>query len=50
VAAQGNGQAMAEGGLVLDMRALAQPRCMQLMHAPASVDVPGGVLWEEVLH
>ncbi|KAL6645974.1 hypothetical protein ACP70R_017582 [Stipagrostis hirtigluma subsp. patula] len=60
VAARGNGhsvggQAMAEGGLVLDMRALALSRRapMQLVRAPggaALADVPGGALWEEVLH
>ncbi|TVU05607.1 hypothetical protein EJB05_48776, partial [Eragrostis curvula] len=58
VAARGNGhsvsgQAMAEGGLVLDMRALALPRRMQLVRSPsgaAFADVPGGALWEEVLH
>ncbi|XP_062192391.1 cytokinin dehydrogenase 11-like isoform X1 [Phragmites australis] len=60
VAARGNGhsvagQAMAEGGLVLDMRALAVPRRMQLVRPPggggaAFADVPGGALWEEVLH
>ncbi|KAJ1268773.1 hypothetical protein BS78_07G159700 [Paspalum vaginatum] len=62
VAARGNGhsvagQAMAEGGLVLDMRALAlsprraQPQ-MQLVHHGGAcfADVPGGALWEEVLH
>lgn len=56
VAARGNGhsvagQAMARGGLVLDMRAL--PRRMQLVVAPSGekfADVPGGALWEEVLH
>ncbi|EEC83684.1 hypothetical protein OsI_29488 [Oryza sativa Indica Group] len=54
VAARGNGhsvagQAMARGGLVLDMRAL--PRRMQLVVAPSGekfADVPGGALWEEV--
>lgn len=58
VAARGNGhsvagQAMAEGGLVLDMRALALPRRMHLVHLPGgalAADVPGGALWEEVLH
>jgi cytokinin dehydrogenase len=58
VAARGNGhsvngQAMAEGGLVLDMRALALPRRMQLVCSPgggAFADVPGGALWEEMLH
>ncbi|OEL25254.1 Cytokinin dehydrogenase 11 [Dichanthelium oligosanthes] len=70
VAARGNGhsvsgQAMAEGGLVLDMRALAlssrrgAPQ-MQLVGCPDGTsggagtccyaDVPGGALWEEVLH
>ncbi|KAF0900939.1 hypothetical protein E2562_037079 [Oryza meyeriana var. granulata] len=56
VAARGNGhsvagQAMARGGLVLDMRAL--PRRMQLVVGPSGetfADVPGGALWEEVLH
>ncbi|KAL5230490.1 hypothetical protein ABZP36_029266 [Zizania latifolia] len=55
VAARGNGhsvagQAMAERGLVLDMRAL--PRRMQLVRLGDGVfaDVPGGALWEEVLH
>uniref|UniRef100_A0A0A9BK98 cytokinin dehydrogenase n=1 Tax=Arundo donax TaxID=35708 RepID=A0A0A9BK98_ARUDO len=46
---------MAEGGLVLDMRALALPRRMQLVRPngagdAAFADVPGGALWEEVLH
>ncbi|KAL6858782.1 hypothetical protein ACP4OV_017784 [Aristida adscensionis] len=63
VAARGNGhsvagQAMAEGGLVLDMRALALCRRpqMQLVRpacgggGAALADVPGGALWEEVLH
>jgi cytokinin dehydrogenase len=58
VAARGNGhsvngQATAEGGLVMDMRALALPRRMQLVRSPggdALADVPGGALWEEVLH
>ncbi|KAK3123599.1 hypothetical protein QOZ80_8AG0633390 [Eleusine coracana subsp. coracana] len=60
VAARGNGhsvsgQAMAEGGLVLDMRALALPRCIHLVRTSQSpngfaADVPGGALWEEVLH
>lgn len=58
VAARGNGhsvagQAMAEGGLVLDMRALALPRRMHLVRLPGgalAADVPGGALWEDVLH
>ncbi|WVZ92584.1 hypothetical protein U9M48_038635 [Paspalum notatum var. saurae] len=66
VAARGNGhsvsgQAMAEGGLVLDMRALAlsprraQPQMQLVIQAQSSqseyfADVPGGALWEEVLH
>lgn len=63
VAARGNGhsvagQAMAEGGLVLDMRALAASSRrggaqMQLVQCPDgrfAADVPGGALWEEVLH
>ncbi|XP_062195968.1 cytokinin dehydrogenase 11-like [Phragmites australis] len=61
VAARGNGhsvagQAMAEGGIVLDMRALALPRRMpiQLVRSPDGgsyfADVSGGALWEEVLH
>jgi hypothetical protein len=62
VAARGNGhsvagQATAEGGLVLDMRALALSRRpqMQLVGCPGGggpcfADVPGGALWEEVLH
>ncbi|KAG2579228.1 cytokinin dehydrogenase 11-like [Panicum virgatum] len=62
VAARGNGhsvagQATAEGGLVLDMRALALSRRpqMQLVGCPVAggpcfADVPGGALWEEVLH
>jgi cytokinin dehydrogenase len=66
VAARGNGhsvagQAMAEGGLVLDMRSLAAPSRraqMQLVvQCPDGgggrrcfADVPGGALWEEVLH
>ncbi|GJN03706.1 hypothetical protein PR202_ga21181 [Eleusine coracana subsp. coracana] len=60
VAARGNGhsvsgQAMAEGGLVLDMRALALPRRIHLVRTSQSpngfaADVPGGALWEEVLH
>nr|CAB3483171.1 unnamed protein product [Digitaria exilis] len=57
VAARGNGhsvsgQAMADGGLVLDMRALRRPQ-MQLVVSPDGArfaDVPGGALWEEVLH
>ncbi|KAG8047578.1 hypothetical protein GUJ93_ZPchr0008g11657 [Zizania palustris] len=55
VAARGNGhsvagQAMSGGGLVLDMRAL--PRRMQLVRLADGIfaDVPGGALWEEVLH
>ncbi|XP_073101231.1 cytokinin dehydrogenase 11-like isoform X2 [Elaeis guineensis] len=58
VAARGNGhsvngQAMADGGLVLDMRSLGPP--MELVRVStaaggcAAVDVPGGALWEEVL-
>uniref|UniRef100_A0A0D9X8N0 cytokinin dehydrogenase n=1 Tax=Leersia perrieri TaxID=77586 RepID=A0A0D9X8N0_9ORYZ len=43
---------MSRGGLVLDMRAL--PRRMQLVVDGVSgepfADVPGGALWEEVLH
>ena len=73
VAARGNGhsvagQAMAEGGLVLDMRSLAATSSssrrggaqtmMQLVQCPSEgggghccfADVPGGALWEEVLH
>lgn len=76
VAARGNGhsvagQAMAEGGLVLDMRSLATTASsssrrggaqaqMQLVQCPSEgggggghccfADVPGGALWEEVLH
>ena len=71
VAARGNGhsvagQAMAEGGLVLDMRSLAAAppssrrgaAQMQLVQCPEGggggccffADVPGGALWEEVLH
>uniref|UniRef100_K3YHJ2 cytokinin dehydrogenase n=1 Tax=Setaria italica TaxID=4555 RepID=K3YHJ2_SETIT len=64
VAARGNGhsvagQAMAEGGLVLDMRALALSRRPQMQlvgcpgggnNGPCYADVPGGALWEEVLH
>ncbi|KAG1334277.1 cytokinin dehydrogenase 11 [Cocos nucifera] len=56
VAARGNGhsvngQAMAAGGLVLDMRYLGPT--MELVRDAArggtAVDVPGGALWEEVL-
>ncbi|CAL5001729.1 unnamed protein product [Urochloa decumbens] len=66
VAARGNGhsvagQAMAEGGLVLDMRSLALSRRSQIQLVVVSAtaggggaryyaDVPGGALWEEVLH
>lgn len=58
VAARGNGhsvagQAMAEGGLVLDMRAVSRRTQMQLVllsSGAAFADVPGGALWEEVLH
>jgi cytokinin dehydrogenase len=66
VAARGNGhsvagQATAEGGLVLDMRALALSRRPQMqlvggcpggggVDGPFFADVPGGALWEEVLH
>jgi cytokinin dehydrogenase len=71
VAARGNGhsvagQAMAEGGLVLDMRALAlsrRPQMQLVAGVPGGgagnssggpccyyADVPGGALWEEVLH
>lgn len=57
VAARGNGhsvagQAMADGGLVLDMRAVARRTQMQLvlLSGAAFADVPGGALWEEVLH
>ncbi|CAO2206947.1 unnamed protein product [Urochloa humidicola] len=60
VAARGNGhsvagQAMADGGLVLDMRALALSRRPQMQLVVVSgagyyADVPGGALWEEVLH
>ncbi|KAL2317946.1 hypothetical protein Fmac_031822 [Flemingia macrophylla] len=58
VAARGNGhsingQAMAENGLVLDMRAMAEAE-ERLALLPGSdgslhVDVSGGALWEEVL-
>lgn len=56
VAARGNGhsvagQAMAEGGLVLDMRALSrrmQP-VLSVRDGAVFADVPGGALWEEVL-
>ncbi|KAG6519203.1 cytokinin dehydrogenase 11-like [Zingiber officinale] len=52
VAARGNGhcvggQAMAAGGIVLDMRGLGPQ--MSLALDGAAVDVPGGVLWSEVL-
>lgn len=55
VAARGNGhsingQAMAEKGLVLDMRAI-EDQCFQLVWLDGSpyVDVSGGALWEDVL-
>jgi hypothetical protein len=43
---------MADGGLVLDMRAVARRTQMQLvlLSGAAFADVPGGALWEEVLH
>uniref|UniRef100_A0A453T966 FAD-binding PCMH-type domain-containing protein n=1 Tax=Aegilops tauschii subsp. strangulata TaxID=200361 RepID=A0A453T966_AEGTS len=47
--------AMSEGGLVLDMRAGAASRRQQMKlvssgGGAAFADVPGGALWEEVLH
>ncbi|CAM0874792.1 unnamed protein product [Alopecurus aequalis] len=58
VAARGNGhsvagQAMAEGGLVLDMRSVSRRTQMQLVllsSGASFADVSGGALWEEVLH
>ncbi|WOL13728.1 cytokinin dehydrogenase 11 [Canna indica] len=56
VAARGNGhsvggQAMAGGGIVLDMRCLGPPVKLVLCGgAAAAVDVPGGALWAEVLN
>ncbi|RWW03956.1 hypothetical protein GW17_00032853 [Ensete ventricosum] len=53
VAARGNGhsvggQAMARGGVVLDMRRLGPP--MELVRCGGvAADVPAGALWEEVL-
>jgi cytokinin dehydrogenase len=45
-----NGQAMAEKGLVLDMRATAEEHFQLLYHDGVPyVDVSGGALWEEVL-
>lgn len=55
VAARGNGhsingQAMAENGLVLDMRAMEdQFTLLSLDDGSLYVDVSGGALWEEVL-
>ncbi|CAJ1973577.1 unnamed protein product [Sphenostylis stenocarpa] len=54
VAARGNGhsvngQAMAEQGLVLDMRALEEPFKILWIEGAAYVDVSGGALWEDVL-
>jgi len=55
VAARGNGhsingQAMAENGLVLDMRATAEePFQLLYVDGVPHVDVSGGALWEEVL-
>lgn len=45
-----NGQSMAEKGLVLDMRALAEEHFQLLcIEGVPYVDVSGGALWEEVL-
>ncbi|KAK1642001.1 hypothetical protein QYE76_059806 [Lolium multiflorum] len=44
---------MAEGGLILDMHAVSRRTQMQLVllsSGAAFADVPGGALWEEVLH
>ncbi|BAT78023.1 hypothetical protein VIGAN_02065100 [Vigna angularis var. angularis] len=54
VAARGNGhsvngQAMAEKGLVLDMRALEEPFEIVWIEGTAYLDVSGGALWEDVL-
>ncbi|WVY90671.1 hypothetical protein V8G54_036185 [Vigna mungo] len=54
VAARGNGhsingQAMAENGLVLDMRAMEDRFTLLSIDGSLHVDVSGGALWEEVL-
>ena len=54
VAARGNGhsingQAMAEQGLVLDMRAIQDPFEILWIEGSPYVDVSGGALWEDVL-
>ncbi|KAJ1442850.1 FAD-linked oxidase-like, C-terminal [Sesbania bispinosa] len=54
VAARGNGhsingQAMAEKGLVLDMRAMEEVFQLLWLDGSPYVDVSGGALWEEVL-
>ncbi|TKY74861.1 Cytokinin dehydrogenase 7 [Spatholobus suberectus] len=54
VAARGNGhsvngQAMAEQGLVLDMRAMEHPFQVLWIEGAPYVDVSGGALWEDVL-
>jgi len=54
VAARGNGhsvngQAMAEKGLVLDMRALEEPFEILWIEGTAYLEVSGGALWEDVL-
>jgi len=54
VAARGNGhsingQAMAENGLVLDMRAMEDRLTLLSLDGALHVDVSGGALWEEVL-
>jgi len=54
VAARGNGhsingQAMAENGLVLDMRAMENRLTLLSLDGSLYVDVSGGALWEEVL-
>ena len=54
VAARGNGhsvngQAMADGGLVLDMPAMKDDFELVLINGQPYVDVSGGALWEDVL-
>lgn len=55
VAARGNGhsingQAMADGGLVLDMRAMEDHfRVVTMSNGMSYADVSGGALWEDVL-
>ncbi|KAJ7966361.1 Cytokinin dehydrogenase [Quillaja saponaria] len=54
VAARGNGhsingQAMADGGIVMDMRSMEEKIQVLRINGLAYADVSGGVLWEDVL-